>query len=204
MKGILLFVALVVYVSAQAPNPPTWPTAFDSSILALDNMGGMRFFRWFYDSGNNVERHDGLRMWNGEMFWIEDLKDYDTQVNTFMAFMFDEVSCFTRPTNGTLIEPDFTQFTWIGLSLVGFRTCNHWILEDSKDGFFFMLWDDSTTRELVRINIVNQNNGFDETWTFMEMNVGAQDQNLFVVPTIIESICTAGTQEQLPIMSYNN
>jgi len=203
MKAIIILlvaITAIVLATPKAPSPPTWPTAFDASILAVDPFGNMRFFRWFYDSTNNVERRDGLRDWNGDMYWIEDVRDYTTTVNTFMAFQMDEVSCFTMPTNGSLPEPNFSSFQYVGLSLVGFRTCDHWIY-NSESGPFFQVWDDSTSGELVRIEIANE--GMSEMWTFMEVNIGAQDPNLFVIPAIIESVCNPIGNDDRKVLFLN-
>jgi len=191
MKVILALACFVVIALAANPTPPVWPTAFSATILHTDAFGGMRVSRWFYDNVNMVERFDGLRMWQGEMYWIEDIRDYTTDVNTFVAFLQEEVSCFTGPVNGTMIDPNFQDFQYAGLSFVGFTKANHWMLNNQNQGMFLQLWDDAVSREIIRIDIANEYNGMSETWTFMEMNVGAQDPSLFVVNPTIAPICNS-------------
>jgi len=190
MKYIILVVLAVELILAQQPSPPTWPAAFASTVIANGNQQrGPRFFRWFFDSTNQVERFDGIREFAGSMYFIEDIRDYATTTNYLIAFQMDEVSCWTNPTNGSMNIPDFNNFDWVGYSLVDYRKCNHWVYRNRHDGFFAQIWDDATSRDLVRIEVATFEYG-SETWDFLELDAGAQDQSLFVVPAAIAGICT--------------
>jgi len=183
---VLLGVALVF---AQQPTKPTWPSEFSSSILAQDNFGNTRFFRWFYDYTDLLERMDGMVMWHGEMYFAISIMDHSIGTAYDMFFMEDEVTCISRNINKTMNEPDFSMFNYAGQSIVLYDVCYHWILNDNSGGYFLQLWDRTDDREIRRIDVVNENNGYEENWTFMEMDEGTQDPNLFVVPAMIAPVC---------------
>ncbi len=60
MKSILLVLCFVAISLAQV-SPPTWPTAFSATILAIRQHNGRAredVVRWFYDYSQQKERYD--------------------------------------------------------------------------------------------------------------------------------------------------
>jgi len=175
----------------QPPSPPTWPSQFSASILATDQMGNIRFFRWFYDYVKQCERMDGMVDWMGDIQIASRIRDHAETTGYDIFYKEDEVSCFSKTINATMPEPNLSAFYYAGLSIVNYEKCNHWIMNEHSSGLFAQLWDTADTRELRRVDIVNQENGMAETWDFMEVDNGAQDANLFMVPELISNVCNS-------------
>jgi len=192
MKSILLLSVLIGIALAAKANPPTptWPNAFASSVLMQDNQGDMpRFSRWFYDYTNQFERFDGMRQFNGEMYFHKVIVDWTKQIEYRIIFHDDSVTCFTNSTHGQMMHPQFANFQYIGPAMIFYDVCNWWAEENQQKGYLMQLWNDATTQEFRRFDFNDYANQFEVTFTFMEMDVGAQDANLWVIDPIIQSIC---------------
>jgi len=192
MKAILFLIVAVAFfaVVLSDPSPPKWPVEFSASIFGWRNDGHRRHFRWFYDYTDGLERFDGMVEWKGEHYFAEIIKNYASQTKYHIYYQEGEVTCLTTPINGSMHYPDLSSFQFAGLSIVGYDTCNHWMLNDQPDQFFFQLWDRTSDRALKRIDVVNEEDRHEETWEFMEMDITSQDSELFVISPLILSICT--------------
>jgi len=115
--------------------------------------------------------------------------DWVKQTETSIIFHDESVSCFINTTSGSQYTPNFQQFIYAGPVIVFYETCSWFYYQDPSSQAFFQLWVDVQTNEIVRIDYNNPSQQIEYTVTFMEMNIGAQDQNLFVINPIIQSIC---------------
>jgi len=177
---------------AADPSKPKWPTAFSASVLARRSDRDHRredFFRWFYDSNQEMERFDGMVIWHNEPHWALIIVDYSSMVRFSVFFQEDEATCIKESINHTMIKPDFSSFSYAGTSLVGYQPTYHWTARDQKRDFF-QLWDAQSSRDIVRIDVVNPV-GDNERWNFMEIDAVSQDPNLFVLPDIILTNCNS-------------
>jgi len=195
MKSALLVLALIAFgcVCAQNPSKPVWPKQFAATVRIdrSDAEGYHRtdVVRWFYDYTKSKERLDGMSEWHREYYFTTYIADYTAKTQYSVYYRENEVSCITSPTNGSMVLPDFSAFRFAGGSLVDYQTAYHWILDSTSNHHFYQYWDRQDNREPLRIDLVNEETGRDETWTFHEFDAGAQDNALFEVPDTIAPLC---------------
>ncbi len=126
-------------------------------------------------------------MWHNEFIFGISIINYNTDVLTSIFMQDDIVTCVLRTVNWTIPEPNFSSFTFVGTSVVGLRVANYFIDEDQR-GDWWNLWTDQQTNKIIRVNVATPDFG-EETWTFHEFDIGAQDSGLFVVPDLVAGNC---------------
>ena len=73
-------------------------------------------------------RLDGGYEYKGDSVWMQSIVDLNESYY-YAAFFHDWLTaeCFEGKTNWTFTAPDFSDWTYIGNSLVAFRECDHWM-----------------------------------------------------------------------------
>jgi len=190
---ILFCLAFVVAALAANPPNPKWPTAFSASVLSVSNgfpPQPPRFLRWFYDYINKKERFDGMNEWNGELYFSSIYIDHNAQKQTDVFDQMGTISCFSHSINGSLPLPDFSQFQFAGNSLVNYQPCYHWYWSDHGN-ITVQFYDTQSAREPQRLDVSDSARQISQTVTFFEFDAAAQDQNTFVVPSVIQAQCNS-------------
>jgi len=123
------------------------------------------------------------------MYFAEIVADYQAKNEYLIFYQDDVVTCIERTLNHTMIKPDFAHMRYMGISMVGFEKCNHWVHEERRHGSFFQLWDRVSDREIMRADFVRYDTDDQESWTFWEMDVAAQDPDVFVIPDALQAVC---------------
>jgi len=196
MKAIVLsLLFFVAFVASQTPSKPTWPAAFSSTIIETSPNAPDHYDRYFYDAKLNSERTDGTRRINEVTYFRTLIKNATDKVEyeVLVDVQNDQTTCFTRASATPILVPNFSNFTYVGKALVGVVVTNLWLDQVRNSTSFYQYFDDATTRTPVRIDGNNQQRGGDFTWTFREVDVGAQDPNLFVLPPALKALCPAPT-----------
>jgi len=190
---IAVFVALFIAVVA-AQSTPTWPAAFSATVeIRRDHRPRPDFWRWFYDSGKNVDRFDGIVDFKGERFLanLYFLHDVGRQYN--VLYQGNEVLCFYHPINETIPKPDFRNYRYAGKALVDYYVADHWFFNDDPRGEFFQYYDRDTDQKPLRFDIDVRRNGtqFATQWIFHEFDGNRPASSLFDIPAVVRSICNA-------------
>jgi hypothetical protein len=189
----IAFFALVAVAFAATPSTPVWPSAFAASVVATDNRGNQRYFRWYYDSANLKERFDGMVPWNDQMYYAEQIRDFSKDLQYDVFYQQEYATCFSHPINGTVPHPNFAQFSYVGQALVQYDNVYHWGYYDKTSNFTFNYFDTQTTREPKRFDLADLNRGWEETWLFMGFDADPQDASLFTVPSVLLPLCNSVT-----------
>jgi len=185
---VLLALTLVL---AQNPSKPQWPKAFSASIYARRNVEPHHeYFRWFWDENVQKDRFDGMVKFRGEEWFAEIIADHPSGIRYNVFYQNEEVVCYTNAIKKTMFHPNMTVFNYHGKSMVNFRPAYEWIAEDTDAKMTWHLFDDQGTREILRVDAFNHTSEHSEAWTFWEMDVGPQDPNLFILPSLVEKNCT--------------
>jgi hypothetical protein len=190
MRCLIVLLALVALAFAQTPSPPSWPTQFSSSILAYDTMGNVNFLRWFYSQTLNKDRLDGPVMWNNEMYFAERIFDHTVNMEYNVYMQQDVAVCFSHAINSTIPKPNLSSMTFIGKALLGFDAAYHWFSQDTATNTTFQYYDSQSTREPLRIDFA-YGSTFAGTWLWWEFDGGAQDSNLYSLPSAILAQCNS-------------
>jgi hypothetical protein len=99
-----------------------------------------------------MERFDGPAMWGGEFYIATIIKDHSNDVETAIFYQQDDVTCITGPINGTMPNPDFSSFKYIGVSIVDYEKAYHFIADDPSRHAFFQLFSKVSDGDIYRID----------------------------------------------------
>ena len=110
------------------------------------------FVRWFYDSKQQLERFDGPAFWGGEFYLATVIRDHSSQTETSIFYQEDDVTCITGPINGTMPDPDFSQFNYIGVSVVDYEKTYHFIANDPQRHVFAQIFSKVSDGDLFRVD----------------------------------------------------
>lgn len=180
------------------------------------------------------ERFDGIVPWNDEQYYAEFIRDFTVDKQYDVFYQQDYASCYVHPINGnhlelpnflsvflnitftvllgTVIHPNFAQFSYLGQAMVQYDTVYHWAyyvrkyctntyssqfltlsMKDEANNQTFNYYDNQATREPKRFDFADLARGFAETWVFMGFDNEPQDQSLFNVPSTLLPLCNAVT-----------
>merc|ERR1711862_47349 len=197
--ALLLILALVGIAASAAPSTPTWPKAFSASVLVVNasNPEYSYFWRWFHDLSANMARLDGFINIGNTIppIFTSTIVDENAKEEYVVLYPPNQVSCWTRAITRPLVNPDFSDFDFVGLSLINYATVNQWVARNATSGNFFSYFEDSSSREPVRFVMFNTD-GHEEVWNFYEFDAGAQDPALFEISSQIKAICTPSDLNQ--------
>jgi hypothetical protein len=177
---IALFIALAV--ASVTPHHPQWPADFSSTVAIHETGKGFpQFSRWFYSSAAQIDRIDGLAMWEGEFYFAEQFFNHNTH-RVYAVFYQRDSSAFCIDTALTnpFPKPDFNNFTYAGEALIDYVPVYHWIYRAGND--FFQFFDSVASRQPVRFDAE-----FGERpalqINYMEFDSGSQDAAIFQIPS---------------------
>jgi len=187
---IVIVIALLVAV-ALAQQKPVWPKAASASIF-LEGWGEDRpeerhFFRWFYDQAAGKERLDGIQFHLGERYWTETIIDTITKREYFVVYQGNLVTCYNRPHNRSLPNPNFDNARFIGKAEIDYRVVNHWTERSPEGRDISQIYDRADNGEIVRIDDHRRERVL--IVHFHEFDAGTQDSALFVLPDDVKAIC---------------
>jgi len=179
-------------VASQTPSRPVWPNSFSGTVVQKRSDDPRPFFfRYFYDFTAAKDRLDGLREWQGEIYWAEIIFDHKAATEYNVFFQGSLVTCYTNKINSTVPRPDFSTLNYVGKAVIDFIPVYHWFVDDRERGVTFQVYDEQAdTRHIKRLDLYDARRGFADSWTFHEFDVAPQDPLLFVLPPIIVDTCT--------------
>jgi len=149
------------------------------------------FFRWFYDASKNMDRVDGLGMWQSELVFTERIFDHAKKQEINVFYQTETVSCYIGPLNHTLPKPNFDRAKYIGKSIHDYTPCYHWLEEDPEQRFSLQYFDTQDTRKPVRMDFSDNERHRAMTFIFHEFDSCPQDKNLFTIPAEIQAQCNS-------------
>jgi len=192
MRTALCLCALLAAVAVAAtPAKPVWPAAFSSTLIVVKNNDPQpRFTRWFYDSTLKMDRFDTVITWNAETYWASIINNHVTEQQTTLLFQMDDAMCFLGAINGTLPKPDFSRLQFVGVAIVNYEVCNHWIVREPEHQRVFQIYDGSDSGRIIRMDLDDDRRG--ESWLiyWSELDIDSQDPDLFAVPDELKGQCT--------------
>lgn len=109
---------------------------------------------------------------------------FHSRYNVF--YQRDTVSCFSRPLNNPLPKPDFTNWTYVGESLIDYVPVYHWIYRRGRD--FFQFFDSVSSRVPVRFDAEIDRRPAIQI-IYAEFDSAPQNPAIYVIPQAILSVC---------------
>eukprot|EP01111_Echinosteliopsis_oligospora_P014402 TRINITY_DN541_c0_g1_i1.p1 TRINITY_DN541_c0_g1~~TRINITY_DN541_c0_g1_i1.p1 ORF type:complete len:219 (+),score=41.37 TRINITY_DN541_c0_g1_i1:66-722(+) len=211
MKSILVALALVACVVAfpmpfikngrpnqshkvsATPDIPVWPDAFSATIISQnlsDPFGGTLFFRWFWDNTVQKGRIDGGFPWKDVFVIRTIIWDHPKGVQYSLYAVNDQITCYTEDIPTSQYVPDFSNFTYVGESVIDYQTVYEWADQSTRNPGEYYLYFETKKQEPFRFETLDEN-GFQIESTFFEFDEGTQDPELFKIPDIIKRSCNA-------------
>jgi hypothetical protein len=190
--ALVLVLAFALGVTAQS-STPTWPSAFSATIVVSNGFSPFpQFFRWFYDSNQNIDRLDGLIQYNGQNYFAERIFNHNTQNQTAIYYQPNLAFCEVGPVNHPLPVPNFSGFTYVGNSLVDYVATTLWVQKNSDS--IIEYWQTAESGQPIepkkfQYGFQNATSSFSIGWDFVEFDEGPQDPSLFAVPSALAATC---------------
>lgn len=188
-------VGLCDVAEPQLPPLPVWPSAFSARVLR--NLHGTLAVggNWYFSEKQNAERYN---------FQYRNFRDEETYEAVFA--LYSESKAYLLKTTGNSIEckyydletnkvvvPSFKGYTYKGQEklLLDYQVeVDHWYDASQKEGVinYYDLASNNTIP--VRIEKLSPGQKRTEIFTFLTIDVGAQDPNLFNLPANVKATCT--------------
>jgi len=113
-----------------------------------------------------------------------------TKREYFIIHQGSLIQCYERASNYSIPHPHFDRARYIGKAEIENNVVDHWI-ERSPEGRDFLSIFNHANGHVARVDHDEGRRPHATTFHFHEWNVGAQDANLFVVPSAILAICNS-------------
>jgi hypothetical protein len=186
-----------LFALALAQTKPVWPQAASASIFVegwSERREDNHFFRWFWDEAAGKERIDGPQRFQGEFYWTTLIADTVAKKEALVVRQGSLTSCFVRPYNRSLPNPNFANARFVGKAEIGYRVVDHWVERSPQGNDIAQIYDRSDNYEIVRIDV--DRNGRALTVNFHEIDVGPQSPTLWILPDAILAICNTVPAEK--------
>jgi len=150
-----------------------------------------QFLRYFFDQTAGKERIDGPRIFGGEFFWTTTILNTMTKREYFIVHQGSLIQCFERATNMSVPKPNFDRARYIGKAEIETNVVDHWIERTPEGRDHISIFNRVDNGQIVRMDFEDGRRPHATTFEFHEWNAGAQDPNLFTVPSSILAICNS-------------
>jgi len=147
--------------------------------------------RFFYDQALGKERVDTTHDFAGEPYFTSTIHNTVNKREYFIIYQGSLITCFDRPSNGTIPTPHFNRARYIGKAEIELTPVDHWIERDEMGRDFLQIYDRIDNGYIVRMDHDDERRGHAVTFHFHEWNAGSQDPALFSVPSNILAICNS-------------
>jgi len=194
-KFVFVVLALLAVGCFAAPAKPVWPSEFSATVGAhnLKHHERPNFFRWFYSTKLDKERIDGAIDMGGELFFVESIADFKTDVEKVVLRGRDSVFCNEKNITGSYLpKPNFDHFEYIGEGDIDYTVVNVWYAADHHDHLTIVYYEDKRDGTPVRMDVADRRtNQKEETieYSFFEFDAAPQDPDLFKVEANINHLC---------------